>query len=1160
VKKALFSFIATILILVLIFPVSAVILAVSTGTWSSTGDMLTGGSNIAIFLHNGKILAVGKEIYDPATGIWSAAKSMSISRSSYTATLLTNGKVLVAGGNTGITSCELYDPDTDAWSATGNMISGRTGHISVLLSNGKVLVAGGYWNDGVNNINLQSAELYDPGTGTWSVTGNMMAPGLGPWAILLPNGKVFVLGEPALSDPVNPVAGVPCELFDPNTGTWSNAGEMRPDHFYITPCLLTNGKVLLSGGRWSLTSTTNQCDLYDPDTGTWVTTGSMQYDRQSHTATLLPDGKVLVAGGEYHTANPAKSVATAELYDPKTGTWSDTSSMNISRFNHSATLLPIGVVLVAGGAHTENLSSSPPTKSCELYTSATNAQPVATSQTLITNEDTPVNITLAATDVDNDPLNYSVVSGTLHGVLSGTAPNLTYTPTTNFNGGDSFTFKANDGTVDSNIATITITITAVNDVPSFTKGSNQTVLEDTGAQTVAGWATSISAGPADESGQALNFIVNNNNNALFSSQPAIAANGSLTYTPAANANGSATVTVSLHDNGGTANGGIDTSVQQTFTITVTAVNDVPVAVNDSYSVTENSVLNVSAPGVLANDTDIDNAVLTALKVSDPAHGTLTLNTDGSFSYKPANNYTGNDSFTYKVNDGKADSNVATVSITVNSIPPSSAASIGLAVAPAAGISVDTPLATQPVISVVDKSNKPVSGVTVTASRGTGTGVLRGTLNATSNENGLAIFTNLGYNKSGEAFSVHFASGTLSVDSGSLGPLNPGTATQVRVETALSGSGTIVPSQNLVIGNSLPMYAIARDQYSNYVSNPGNAAWSLANKTGGVSVGDLSPLTGASTVMTGHQAGTAIINASVTGLVIVDSGTITVIPPVINGGGNSGGGSGGGGSIPEYNIVNVSGLTANGNFKVNSSGLIQNAVQLKTTDGRVTFDITAGTVLKKDKFDPVSILTANVLTSFPEVPSDNALILAYKFGPDGATFNPGLTLTMNYDPTKLPKDVNEKDLYIAFWDGTKWQSVGGTIDTSKKTITVLISHFSNYALMGKVVTPQVSTPTPTASPTPSTLPTSTSTQTPIPSPVVASKQIPEGTVASAPTLTPSQTAQSTSTSPVTSPPVTSGVTQRPISSLTLIIEVIVGLLALVIVTVLVVSRKRKTIIK
>ena len=133
----------------------------------------------------------------------------------------------------------------------------------------------------------------------------------------------------------------------------------------------------------------------------------------------------------------------------------------------------------------------------------------------------------------------------------------------------------------STTQTLTTSVTAVNDVPSFTKGDDQTVNEDAGAKTVNGWATALNKGPADESGQTLNFIVSNNNSALFSSQPAIDASGNLTYTPAANANGSATVTVQIHDTGGIANGGVDTSATQTFIINVTAVNDAPVASGSS---------------------------------------------------------------------------------------------------------------------------------------------------------------------------------------------------------------------------------------------------------------------------------------------------------------------------------------------------------------------------------------------------------------------------------------------------------------------------------------------------------------------------------------------------------------------------------------------------
>jgi hypothetical protein len=135
---------------------------------------------------------------------------------------------------------------------------------------------------------------------------------------------------------------------------------------------------------------------------------------------------------------------------------------------------------------------------------------------------------------------------------------------------------ANGGADTSAVQTFTITITPVNDRPSFTKGANQTVLEDAGPQTVNNWATAISAGPPDESGQTLTFnVTSNTNTALFAAGPAISSTGALTYTTAADANGSATITITLQDNGGTANGGLDTSLSQFFTITVTPVNDAP---------------------------------------------------------------------------------------------------------------------------------------------------------------------------------------------------------------------------------------------------------------------------------------------------------------------------------------------------------------------------------------------------------------------------------------------------------------------------------------------------------------------------------------------------------------------------------------------------------
>jgi hypothetical protein len=239
---------------------------------------------------------------------------------------------------------------------------------------------------------------------------------------------------------------------------------------------------------------------------------------------------------------------------------------------------------------------------------------------------------------------------------------LSFTPAANANGSATVTVQLHDnggtsgGGVDTSAPqTFTINVTAVNDAPSFTKGANQTVLEDAGAQAVAGWATSITAGPADEAGQALNFIVNSTNAALFAVPPALAANGTLTYTPAANANGSATVTVQLHDTGGTANGGVDTSASQTFTINVTAMNDVP-------SFTKGADQSVSQDG--AAQTVAGWATAISAGPADESWQTLnfivTNNNNALFSTQPAISATG--TLTYTPAAGASGSATVTVQL------------------------------------------------------------------------------------------------------------------------------------------------------------------------------------------------------------------------------------------------------------------------------------------------------------------------------------------------------------------------------------------------------------------------------------------------------------------------------------------------------------------
>jgi N-acetylneuraminic acid mutarotase len=325
----------------------------ATGTWSTTGSVSAARySHTATLLPNVGVLVVGgrnsttrlgsAEIYDSATGTWSATSSLLAARTLHTATLLNNGKVLVAGGlgdmgDLSLSSAELYDPPTTGtWTLTGSMNTARTDHTATLLQNGKVLVAGG----GDANGTSSSAELYDPQTGIWTVTGSLTTPRSLHTATLLLNGKVLVAG--GLS---NNAASTSAELYDPVTGSWSTVNSLSTPRGAHTAALLPNGKVLVAGGFGGASSS---AEVYDPQTGTWSNTGSMVTARSRHTATLLPTGKVLVVGGQ--DSNFFNASSSVEVYDPQTGTWSNTGSMVTARSQHTATLLPTGKVLVVGGS------------------------------------------------------------------------------------------------------------------------------------------------------------------------------------------------------------------------------------------------------------------------------------------------------------------------------------------------------------------------------------------------------------------------------------------------------------------------------------------------------------------------------------------------------------------------------------------------------------------------------------------------------------------------------------------------------------------------------------------------------------------------------------------------------------------------------------------
>jgi hypothetical protein len=297
-----------------------------------------------------------------------------------TVTLLATGSVLVVGGTDGcgpLSSSRTYDPLTDSWATAPAMAAPRSWHSATLLPSGDVLVAGG--NDsgpyapGATGT-LATALLYRPGVGEWIAAGAM---GTARWvhrATILLTGEVLVVGgveDPPLSTPT-------AELFDPASGTWRATGSPVRSTGDFSMTLLDSGKVLAAGGDLADPDGVNRliasAELYDPGTGTWTETGSMASPRRGHTATLLADGRVLVAGGDAGAFNAVS--ASAEVYDPVTGRWTVTGALSEPRWMSPAVLLPTGKVLAWGGFS----AASSPLLTAELYDPGTGSWTLTGSQ------------------------------------------------------------------------------------------------------------------------------------------------------------------------------------------------------------------------------------------------------------------------------------------------------------------------------------------------------------------------------------------------------------------------------------------------------------------------------------------------------------------------------------------------------------------------------------------------------------------------------------------------------------------------------------------------------------------------------------------------------------------------------------------------------------
>ena len=326
--------------------------APGSGVFVATGSTASGrvAPGLAL-LNSGKVLIVGNgtaELYDPATGAWTAAASPSSNRTGSVATALANGKVLVSGGlvagqPTAIT--ELYDPATNTWTAGPNMSTARWFQTATRLNSGKVLLAGG--TSSLSSFStLDTAELYDPTSNTMSPTGSFAGKRRVHQAALMGNGKVFVVG--GLSDTDAYLSSA--NLYDPAMGTWTPVQGMNVSRSHFASVLLLNGKLLVSGGINSVSGTLRSGELYNPLADIWTYTANMQAVHVAHTAALQADGQAVAVGGN--------TPSSAEIYDPIANVWRLSAYAAAPHAYEALITLASGAILVApdGGFGTSKVA------------------------------------------------------------------------------------------------------------------------------------------------------------------------------------------------------------------------------------------------------------------------------------------------------------------------------------------------------------------------------------------------------------------------------------------------------------------------------------------------------------------------------------------------------------------------------------------------------------------------------------------------------------------------------------------------------------------------------------------------------------------------------------------------------------------------------------
>lgn len=499
----------------------------------------------------------------------------------------------------------------------------------------------------------------------------------------LANDDTATIGEDSAATPIDVLAND----SDPGSGTITIASATQPANGIIA---LTGGT---NGARTGLTYTPNP-NYCGTDSATYTLNGGVVAATLTVAVTCINDAPSFTKGPDQivdvgAAAQTVTGWATAlsagppdestQVLDIHLSTDDDALFASLPGLTSAGDLSyepapgAIGTATVTITVHDNGgIANDGVDTNAQTFTINVNAPPVAAAISATTPEDQALPLALTGTDAEGNPLSFTIIGLPTHGVVTQSGPACgvttcttvaTYTPDANSNGIDSFTYKVNDGRLDSATATVALIITPVNDPPTFTIGTDQTIREDTLPRPIPGFVTDFSAGPTDEAAQAVTFTVTNDNNALFGVQPMIEPDGTLRYSRAFDAFGAATVTVWLSDDGGSANGGVDSS-EHTFTITITSVNDrptftpgpAPVIPENSPAQTVPNWATLISPGPANEAEQLVDFTVTPLNNESLLSVQPAVSADGTLTYTPAANQHGSATFTVTIHDNGGTAN------------------------------------------------------------------------------------------------------------------------------------------------------------------------------------------------------------------------------------------------------------------------------------------------------------------------------------------------------------------------------------------------------------------------------------------------------------------------------------------------------------------------